>query len=76
MKTTRRLVAVLAGSLMLLMGFAGSAIAQTHIPATGEPVRTDGGWIYWLAFLSLALALLLIIFLDRKSTRLNSSHRL
>ena len=63
MKTTRRLVAALGGSLALLVGSAGSALAQTHIPATGAPERVDGGWIYWLAFLSLALALLLVVFL-------------
>jgi hypothetical protein len=63
MKTTRRLVAALGGALALLVGSAGSALAQTHIAPTTVPERTDGGWIYWLAFLSLALALLLVIFL-------------
>ena len=62
MKTTR-LVEALGGALVLIVGSAGSALAQTHIPATGEPVRVDGGWIYWLAFLCLALALVLIVFL-------------
>ncbi len=46
-----------------LVASAGAAIAQSHIPQTGSPERVDGGWIYWLAFLSLALALVLIIFL-------------
>jgi len=60
---TSRVVAVLGGSLALLLGAAGSASAQTDIAPTTVPERVDGGWIYWLAFLSLALALLLVIFL-------------
>jgi len=60
---TSRVVAVFGGALAFLMGTAGSALAQTHIAPTTLPERVDGGWIYWLAFLSLALALLLVIFL-------------
>jgi hypothetical protein len=60
---TSRVVAVFGGALALLLGTAGSALAQTHIAPTNVPERVDGGWIYWLAFLSLALALLLVIFL-------------
>jgi len=60
---TSRVVAVLGGALALLLGTAGSALAQTHISPATVPERVDGGWIYWLAFLSLALALLLVIFL-------------
>ena len=60
---TSRVVAVFGGALALLLGTSGSAVAQTHIAPTTVPERVDGGWIYWLAFLSLALALLLVIFL-------------
>ena len=60
---TSRVVAVFGGALAFLLGTAGSAFAQTHIAPTTVPERVDGGWIYWLAFLSLALALLLVIFL-------------
>ena len=60
---TSRVVAVFGGALALLLGTAGSAVAQTHIAPTTVPERVDGGWIYWLAFLSLALALVLVIFL-------------
>ena len=60
---TSRVVAVLGGALAVLVGTAGSAFAQTHIAPTTVPERVDGGWIYWLAFLSLALALVLVIFL-------------
>jgi len=60
---TSRVVAVSGGALAFLLGTAGSALAQTHISPATVPERVDGGWIYWLAFLSLALALLLVIFL-------------
>lgn len=60
---TSRVVAVFGGALAVLVGTASSAFAQTHIAPTTAPERVDGGWIYWLAFLSLALALVLVIFL-------------
>jgi uncharacterized membrane protein len=60
---TSRVVAVSGGALAVLVSTASSAFAQTHIAPTNVPVRIDGGWIYWLAFLSLALALVLVIFL-------------
>lgn len=60
---TSRVVAVFGGALAVLVGTATSAFAQTHIAPTTVPERVDGGWIYWLAFLSLALALVLVIFL-------------
>lgn len=63
MKATRRALAVAAGAVMLVAGSATGAAAQTHIVPTITPVRTDGGWIYWLAFLSLGLGLLLLLFL-------------
>ena len=47
-----------------MVGCSGTAaLAQTHIVPTVTPARTDGGWIYWLAFLSLALGLLLLLIL-------------
>jgi hypothetical protein len=60
---TSRVIAVFGGALAVLVGTASSAFAQTHIAPTIVPERVDGGWIYWLAFLSLALALVLVIFL-------------
>jgi hypothetical protein len=63
MKTARRLLAFAAGAACAIALSAGPALAQTHIDTTTVPERNDGGWIYWLAFLSLALALLLVIFL-------------
>jgi len=64
MTTLRRLLAATAAAAVVLaIGSAGSASAQTQIEPTIVPERVDGGWIYWLAFLCLALALLLVIFL-------------
>ena len=64
MTTLRRLLAATAAAAVVLaIGSAGSASAQTQIEPTTVPERVDGGWIYWLAFLCLALALLLVIFL-------------
>jgi hypothetical protein len=63
MKATRRALAVAAGAVALVAGSGTAAFAQTHIVPTITPVRTDGGWIYWLAFLSLALGLLLLLLL-------------
>ncbi|HEX3301181.1 MAG TPA: hypothetical protein VHW68_13880 [Actinomycetota bacterium] len=63
MKATHRALAVAAGAVALVAGSGSAAFAQTHIVPTITPVRTDGGWIYWLAFLSLGLGLLLLIIL-------------
>jgi hypothetical protein len=62
-KAVRRALAVAAVASLAVLAQAGAAFAQTSIQVTVTPVRTDGGWVYWLAFLSLALALLLAIFL-------------
>jgi hypothetical protein len=61
-KAVRSIVVVL-GAVLSVVATGGSSFAQTHIGPTTTPVRTDGGWIYWLAFLCLALAGLLVIFL-------------
>ena len=63
MRATRRAIAIAAGAVALIGGSGTAASAQTHIVPTITPVRTDGGWIYWLAFLSLALGLLLLLVL-------------
>ena len=63
MKATRRALAVAAGAVVLVAGSGTDAFAQTHIVPTVTPVLTNGGWIYWLAFLSLGLGLLLLLIL-------------
>ena len=63
MKATRRALAVATGAAALVAGSGTAASAQTHIVPTITPVRTDGGWIYWLAFLSLGLGALLLLVL-------------
>jgi len=63
MKATRRALAVAAGAAALIAGSGTAASAQTGIRPTITPVLTNGGWIYWLAFLSLGLGLLFLILL-------------
>jgi hypothetical protein len=63
MKATPRVLAVAAGAVAVVGCSGTAALAQTHIVPTVTPARTDGGWIYWLAFLSLALGLLLLLIL-------------
>src|SRR5262245_57947416 len=63
MKATRRALAVAAGAVALVATSGTAAFAQTGIRPTVTPSLTNGGWIYWLAFLSLGLGLLLLIVL-------------
>jgi hypothetical protein len=63
MKATRRALAVAAGAVALVATSGTAASAQSHIVPTVTPSLTNGGWIYWLAFLSLGLGLLMLIVL-------------
>lgn len=63
MKATVRALAAAAGAVIVIAGSGTAASAQTGIRPTVTPVLTNGGWIYWLAFLSLGLGLLLLIIL-------------
>src|SRR3954452_20414702 len=63
MKATRRALATAAGAVALVASSGTAASAQSHIVPTITPSLTNGGWIYWLAFLRLGLGLLLLIFL-------------
>ena len=63
MKATRRALAVAAGAVALVATSGTAASAQSHIVPTVTPSLTNGGWIYWLAFLSLGLGLLMLVVL-------------
>jgi hypothetical protein len=63
MKATRRALAVAAGAVALVAASGTAASAQSHIVPTVTPSLTNGGWIYWLAFLSLGLGILMLIVL-------------
>jgi len=63
MKATVRALGAAAGAVIVIAGSGTAASAQTGIRPTITPVLTNGGWIYWLAFLSLGLALLLLVIL-------------
>jgi hypothetical protein len=73
MKPARRAVALTVGAVLSVIVSASSASAQSHILPTVTPVRTDGGWIYWLAWLSMGLAgivfLLLVALYMRRAPR-------
>jgi hypothetical protein len=58
-----RLFASLIGASIVLVGTTTAAFAQSSIAPTDEPTRNTGGWVFWLAWLCLALALLLAVFL-------------
>jgi hypothetical protein len=63
MKLARRALAVAGGTALFLVLGVTSAFAQSHIIPTVTPVRTDGGWIYWLGWLSMGLAGLVFLLL-------------
>jgi len=63
MKATRRALAVAAGAVAMVAASGTAASAQSHIGPTVTPSLTNGGWIYWLAFLSLGLGLLMLVVL-------------
>jgi hypothetical protein len=63
MKATRRALAVAAGAVALVAASGTAASAQTGLRPTVTPSLINGGWVYWLAFLSLGLGLLMLIVL-------------
>ena len=63
MKLARSALAVATGAITILVFSATSAFAQSRILPTVTPVRTDGGWIYWLGWLSMGLAALVFLLL-------------
>lgn len=60
MKTIRKLLLVLAGTLGMLVLDAGSAIAQSKVDQTTVPVKNTGGWVYGLAVLLAIVAFIVI----------------
>lgn len=63
MKLARRALVVATGAATILALNASSAFAQSRILPTVNPVRTDGGWIYWLGWLSMGLGVLVFLLL-------------
>jgi hypothetical protein len=62
-KPLRRAIAIVAGAASVISIQATAAFAQSKIYPTVSPVRTDGGWIYWLGWLSMGLAALVFLLL-------------
>jgi hypothetical protein len=73
MKTSRKLSAALAGSLILIIGSAQMAAAQIKIDPSGTPVENNGGWVFsmaWLlAIMGFVTALFLIVMYMRYAPR-------
>ena len=63
MRTVRRTVGVLAGALLLAVATATTVLAQTPVDPSQVPVRNDGGWIWWLAWLCVIMGVVLVLFL-------------
>jgi hypothetical protein len=63
MKLARRAAAIAVGTATILVLTASDAFAQSKIYPTVSPVRTDGGWIYWLGWLSMGLGVLVFLLL-------------
>ena len=63
MNLARRAVAVAIGATAFLVCTASGAFAQSKILPTVTPVRTDGGWLYWLGWLSMGLGALVFLLL-------------
>jgi len=63
MKVARRATTVATGAVTFLVLTATAAAAQSHILPSPSPVRVDGGWIYWLGWLSMGLGVLVFLLL-------------
>jgi len=63
MKTSRRLPAALAGSLVLIIGSARMAAAQIKIDPSTTPVENNGGWVFSMAWLLSILGGIIALFL-------------
>lgn len=63
MKTSRRLPAALAGSLVLIVGSAQMAAAQIKVDPSSTPVENNGGWVFSMAELLAVLGGIIALFL-------------
>jgi len=61
MKTSRKLLAPLAGALVMLLLGAGDALAQSKVDPTVIPVKNTGGWVYGLAVILGVVAFVTIL---------------
>ena len=63
METSRRLLAIVVGTLALIAISATPALAQTPVDPSATPVKNTGGWVWDMALLLTLLGVALVIFL-------------
>src|SRR5205823_2709430 len=47
--------------MLALLAIPHAALAQVSIDPTATPTKSDGGWVYWMAEASIALAVLVVV---------------
>ena len=63
MKTSRRLLVVLAGACMFIVSTVATAGAQTPVDPSTTPVENTGGWVFSMAQLLTLLGVVTVLFL-------------
>ena len=63
MKTSRRLLVVLAGACMFIVSTVAIAGAQTPVDPSTTPVENTGGWVFSMAQLLTLLGVVTVLFL-------------
>ena len=63
MKTSRRLLVVLAGACVFILSMVATAGAQTPVDPSTTPVENTGGWVFSMAQLLTLLGVATVLFL-------------
>jgi hypothetical protein len=63
MKTSRRLLVVLAGACVFIVSTVATAVAQTPVDPSTTPVENTGGWVFSMAQLLTLLGVATVLFL-------------
>ena len=63
MKTSRRLLVVLAGACVFIVSTVAAAVAQTPVDPSTTPVENNGGWVFSMAQLLTLLGVATVLFL-------------
>ena len=63
MKTSRRLLVVLAGACVFILSMVETAAAQTPVDPSTTPVENTGGWVFSMAQLLTLLGVATVLFL-------------
>ena len=63
MKTSRRLLVVLAGACVSIVSTVATAVAQTPVDPSTTPVENNGGWVFSMAQLLTLLGVATVLFL-------------